>query len=261
MTTRPAHQFQPDGQQAPIEALPDPPKKPDAMQQLSHIARINLVLESYFRGLGRTDVLVNGEGYLCFNTRSRTNLSVPDCVVAFGVDPEAITERNGYVIDEVGKPPEFVLEVASESTARLDYTVKPGIYAQFGIDEYWRFDRTGGRLHQAPLGGGRLVDGAYLPIEMNTSDEGVIWGHSEVLGLDLCWDRGRLRVWEPVSREYLPDLQEALAQRDAAISALGQIEARANNEAARANSEAQRADSAEAEIQRLREELRRHGEG
>ena len=250
MTTKPAQQSQPDRQQAQIEALPDPPKKPDAMQQLPHISRINLILDAYFRSLGRTDVLVNGEGYLCFDTRSRTNLSVPDCVVAFGVDPDAITERNGYVIDEVGQPPDFVLEVASASTGRQDYTVKPGIYAGFGVTEYWRFDRTGGRYHDAPLGGDRLVDGAYLPIGLTTGEDRVIWGHSEVLGLDLCWDHGRLRFYDPVTQEYLPDLAEAKSQRDAAVLALAEAEARADTEARRAN-------EAEVELQRLREQLRR----
>ena len=64
--------------------------------------------------------------------------------MAFGVDPAAIFARNGYVISEVGKPPDFVLEVASESTGRRDYTHKRAIYAEYGVAEYWRFDRSGG---------------------------------------------------------------------------------------------------------------------
>ena len=49
---------------------------------------------------------------------------MPDCVVAFGVDPDAVRNRNGYVIDDVGKPPEVVVEIASESTGKADYTRK-----------------------------------------------------------------------------------------------------------------------------------------
>ena len=49
----------------------------------------------------------------------------PDGLVAKGVsDPQGIIWRNGYVISEVGKPPDFVLEVASRSAGRRDYTVK-----------------------------------------------------------------------------------------------------------------------------------------
>ena len=269
MTTKPALQSQPEGQQRQIEPLPDPPRDPDAMRQLPYIARANLILEAYFLNQGRTDVLVNGEGYLCFSRRNLT--VVPDCVVAFGVDPEAITENNGYVISEVGKPPDLVLEVASASTGKQDYEVKPGIYASMGVTEYWRFDRTGGRYHDAPLGGDRLVDGVYLPVELTTDKDGVIWGHSQVLGLEVCWDNGRLRFYDPVAREYLPDLIEANAQRDTAVIALAEAEARADSEAARAeaeaaradaeaqraNTEAQRANEAEAELRRLREQLRR----
>ena len=255
MTANPAMQSFLDGRYAHIESLPDPPVKSDAMRVMPHIYRAYLVLDCYFRHW--PDVLVNGRGYLCFNPSGCSDLSVPDCVVAFGVDPVAITERNGYVIDEVGKPPEFVLEVASESTGELDYRVKPGIYAGFGVAEYWRFDRTGGRYHDAPLAGGRLVDGAYQAIELTTGEDGVIWGRSEVLGLDLCWDRGRLRFYDPVAGEYLPDLIESRAQLEDAVAARAEAEARADAEAARAEAEAARADAAEDELRRLREGLRR----
>ena len=83
---------------------------------------------------------------------------------AFGVNPDAIVARNGYVISEVGQPPDFVLEVASRSTGQRDYTVKRAGYAGFGVREYWRFDHTGGRYHDAPLAGDRLVDGEYEPL-------------------------------------------------------------------------------------------------
>ena len=219
MTTRPAMEPSveiPQGaQQAKVEPLPDPKRKPDAMRQFPDVSRAYLILERHFSS--RPDVLVGSEGYLCLHSRDRSDYVVPDCVVAFGVNPGAIRDdRNGYVISEVGKPPEFVLEVASESTGELDYRVKPGIYAGFGVAEYWRFDRTGGGMHDAPLGGGRLVAGAYQPIELTTGADGVIWGRSEVLGLDLCWDRGRLRFYDPVAGGYLPDLAEAMEQRDAA---------------------------------------------
>ena len=133
-------------------------------------------------------------------------------MVAFGVDPAAIFERNGYVISEVGKPPDFVLEVASESTGRRDYTTKRAIYAEYGVAEYWRFDRTGsGQYHDRPLSGDRLVNGRYEPIPLNTGADGVIRGYSPVLGLELHWDAGQLRFYDPAAGDYLRDLQEAEA--------------------------------------------------
>ena len=130
-------------------------------------------------------------------------------------DPGAIIARNGYVISEVGKPPDFVLEVASRSTGRRDYTVKREIYASFGVAEYWRFDHTGGLYHDAPLAGDELVNGEYRRLPIHQDEDGHRWGHSVVLGLDLCWIDGVLRLWDPVTGEFLPTTPELAAQRDA----------------------------------------------
>ena len=171
-------------------------------------------------------------------------------MVAFGVNPDAIVARNGYVISDVGKPPDFVLEVASRSTGRRDYTVKRAGYACYGVGEYWRFDHTGGRYHDAALAGDRLVNGVYEPIRINEEPDGVRWGHSPVLGLDLCWERGELRFYDPAAGEYLPSPAELQAQRAAA-------EARAVGAEARVATERAARLSAEAELRQLREQLRR----
>ena len=81
----------------------------------------------------------------------------------------------------MGKPPDFVLEVASEHTGRRDYTTKRDDYARLGILEYWRFDYTGGRFHDAPLAGDRLVNDVYERIDVTPDAAGVVWGYSEVL--------------------------------------------------------------------------------
>ena len=104
--------------------------------------------------------------------------------------------QNGYVIDEVGKPPDFVLEVASPSTGRADYTTKRDGYARLGVVEYWRFDPSGGEYHDQPLAGDLLVDGAYQPIELHYEPDGSIWGRSAALGLDLYWQTGDLRFYD-----------------------------------------------------------------
>ena len=199
---------------APIEPLPDPPRVPD-MEQHKHITLADQTLETWFHG--REGVLINGQGYLCLDRRNVRRCPVPDCVVAFDVDPVRITSTNGYVISEVGKPPEFVLEVASRTTGRNDYTTKRDTYATLGVVEYWRFDHTGGRYHDAALAGDRLVDGVYAPIQVNREANGLRWGYSAVLDLDLCWDNGELRFFDPVGRAYLPRPTELKDQRDAAL--------------------------------------------
>ena len=238
----------PDDGYARPATLPDPPKPPDAMQQSPHIFRAYAILDAYFRD--RPDVLVGGRGYLCYDTRDRSRWVRMDCVVAFAVDPEAIIARNGYVISEVGKPPEFVLEVASESTGRLDYTAKRAVYAEYGVAEYWCFDRSGGQYHDRSLSGDRLVNGRYEPLPLDTGADGVIRGYSPVLGLELHWAAGQLRFYDPAAGDYLPDLAEAMTQLDAEAAA------RAIAEAQRDAAAAGQADL-QAENERLRAQLRR----
>ena len=137
-----------------------------------------------------------------------------------------IVASNGYTISEIGKPPDFVIEVASESTGRRDYTAKRETYASYGVQEYWRFDRTGGRFHDAALAGDRLTpDGLYQPITVDTAEDGAVRGLSEVLGVELRWVAGVLRFWDPATGDYMPDLTEAKAQRDAALERVQQLEA------------------------------------
>ncbi len=212
--------------------FPDPPYMCD-MNQLPHIVYAHGVLSDYY--WGREDVLVSGEGYLCYDRRDRSNWVKPDCVVAFGVSPNAIRFRNGYEILEAGKPPEFVLEVASESTGARDYTVKREIYESFGVSEYWRFDSTGGDFHDAPLAFDLLVDGEYRQMELDVKPDGSVEGVSPALGIGLRWDAGILVFFDAETGEAIPDYTELRRERDA---------------------ERIRAEAAEAELRRLRERLR-----
>ena len=254
MATGTALRPPPPGEYAHLEPLPDPPRVPD-MQQYNRLVAFDSVLRAHFAQ--RADVLISGQGYLRQEATNDAERLAPDCVVAFGVNPDAIVARNGYVISEVGKPPDFVLEVASRSTGRRDYTVKRAGYAGYGVREYWRFDHTGGRYHDAALAGDRLVAGVYEPIRITEEPDGVKWGHSPVLGLDLCWEKGQLRVYDPVAGKYLPTPVELQDQRDAAEDrAAAERAARelAEDRAAAAHTARELAETA---LRRLREQLRR----
>ena len=233
-----------------LARLPDPPREPEAMQQIPLIALILFVIKDFFEG--RDDVLVGSEGYLCREARTRSDLFVPDIVFAQGVNADVIVNiQNGYVIEDVGKPPDLVLEVASPSTGRRDYTVKRDGYARLGVGEYWRFDPSGGEYHDAPLAGDLLVDGAYEPIELVHEADGSIWGRSAALGLDLHWVEGGLRFYDYEGGRFLLDHEELKRQWVEAEGARAEAERRADMEA-RARAEA------EAELARLRERM---GEG
>lgn len=195
-----------------LTPLPDPPREPDMATQLPHVARAHIILQDWFSA--RPDVLVSGDGYLCYDARDIRRAPAPDCLVALDlpVPLDDIVMSNGYTISEIGKPPDFVLEIASQSTGQRDCTVKRTIYAGYGVAEYWRFDRTGGRFHDAALAGDRLEHGRYVRIPVTPMPDGVIRGYSAVLDLELRWVEGWLRFWDPVSREYLPGLSESKSQ-------------------------------------------------
>ena len=89
------------------------------------------------------------------------------------------------------------MEVASESTARRDETIKREAYAAMGVPEYWRFDATGGRRYRTHLAADRLVDGVYAPVAIHRIDDEHFWGRSESLNLDLCWEEGKLALLGP----------------------------------------------------------------
>ena len=160
---------------------------------------------------------------------------VPDLLIAFDVDSSLYYRSNGYVISEQGKPPDFVLEVASESTAERDLGVKRDDYAAFGIPEYWRFDETGEHYGDR-LAGERLVDGVYEPIEIEQLAGDILQGHSDVLALDIRWHDGRLEWFDPETGRHIVTLDD---EREARIQAETRVE------------------SAEARNRELEEELRR----
>ncbi len=173
--------------------FPDPPEDHDdkaaSFDHLSYTGAVHFL--AVYLGEPET-TLVGGELYLApQSTRSLARLRYPDVMVAFGVDPEAYRAANAYVISEQGKPPDLVLEVASRSTAHVDVTEKRDDYAALGVPEYWRFDATG-EHHGARLGGDRLVDGSYFPVELQELAGGVLQGYSPVLDLFVRWEAGAL---------------------------------------------------------------------
>ncbi len=185
-------------------------------------------------------------------TGERRGLRIPDLLIAFNIERAAVIEVMGYSISEHGKPPDFVLEVASPTTARRDEIEKPGDYADFGVPEYWRFDHEWGRSYAVGLAGDRLVNGVYQPIPIHQSGAAMYWGRSEVLNLDLCWEHGELRFYDPAAQRYLDTYDTTHYARIAAEDARdAEQAARIAAENARDAAEARAADL-EAEIRRLR---------
>ena len=224
--------------------LPDPPERePDEMTSTEHLSETGS-MHHLAEHLGNPDTtLVTGDHYISpVPTQNMTGVKYPDLLIAFDVDPELYYRSNAYIISEQGKPPDFVLEVASRHTRNEDTGEKREVYPALGIPEYWRFDKTG-EFHGERLAGDRLVDGVYEPIEIEQMPEDILQGHSEVLNLNIRWHDGRLEWYDPKTGRHIATLADERAARV-------QAETRADNErAARTTAEARADDESAARVQ------------
>ena len=143
------------------------------------------------------------------------NRIAPDVLVAFGVGTHS---RSSYLVWEEGKPPDWVLEVASPSTASKDLDFKRRAYAAMGVPEYWLFDPKGDVFPagQPRLQGLALSHGGYVRLAPRHAD-GLAMIRSGVLGLDLRVEGEFIRMRDPATREDILHQAEfkALAEREA----------------------------------------------
>ncbi len=229
-------------------SLPDIPEKhPDDMTSFKHLAKSGNVVrvESHLGYLETT--IVSGERFI--QSAPGAPMRYPDLLVAFGSDPDLYEVNNGYVVSYQGKPPDFVLEIASRRTGHRDIGEKVDFYADLGVREYWRFDETG-QFHGTRLAGDLLVNGQYRPIATHELSDGELRGYSEALGLYICWRQGSLDWYDPAAEDYIPSLESE--------SRLRQQERRLRRQAeVRANSERRLRLDAEERIRDLEERLRR----
>lgn len=198
---------------------------PDVFYEQMVLAREPVVRESaldrikhllMYRYGGLADVFISGAFYICYDKSDGNRRLQPDCIIVFDVDAEAIRYNlPNYWIWEVGKSPDFVIEIASPSTASNDLGRKRDLYAELGITEYWRFDPTGGELYGQPLAGERLVDGEYQPYELRVDGDGSAKRYSELLDLDFYWDGEGFDVLDPETGKTIDMLETEREARQA----------------------------------------------
>ena len=228
--------------------LPDPPERePEDMTNAKHLAETGNMHHLKLHLGNPETTIAKSELYLALDRRgSGAPFRIPDLLIAFDADPELYERNNGYVVSEQGKPPDFVLEIASPGTRMEDNTVKRDFYARHGVVEYWRFDEEDGP-NRIRLAGDRLVDGAYQPIPIDTLPDGRLRGSSAVLNLILEWHDGNLNWIDPDTEEHIPTFQQ---ERDGRL----QAETRESQERqARLQAETRNREL-EAELRRLRGE-------
>ena len=237
--------------------LPDiPQREPDEVSQYDSLFKRGNS-HSLAVHLGNSDAtLVEADRWIVPDgSFDKRRARYPDLLVAFDVDPQAYEASNGYVASEQGKPPDFVLEVASESTAEADLNEKRDYYAMIGVGEYWRFDKTG-QHHGAKLAGERLVNGEYQPIDIEELPGGSLQGYSAALNLHLRWVDGELAFQDPATGRRISTLEDERARADAERTRADTAEAELGLEREARATEQARADAAEAELAAERARVR-----
>lgn len=167
-------------------------------------------------------VQVGANMFVYYQEGDPTKRLTPDLFVVRGL--EALPDRS-YKVWEAGRPPTFVLEVASPGTEARDRGEKQALYAAMGVAEYWRFDPMGflkgADGPKVRLVGGVLQGLGYEPLR--SARDGSI--RSAVLGLDLHTDerpetQHLLRFRDPETGQDLltfSELQEAQIETERAL--------------------------------------------
>lgn len=206
------------------------------------IALLN-ALEEYYRPDSGIYVTGNILVHYC-DEAGEWKFLAPDIIVVKGVEKK---DRGSYVIADEGKAPDLIIELVSPSTKVEDLGNKRVIYAGWRVKEYFLFDPTG-ELFSGPLRGFRLQGNDYVPMMGARL-------HSEVLGLDLVVEHGRLRLYDPQTGQRLLTHEESEAARRIAETKASQEAAARQAAEAKAAQEFAARQAAEAELVRLREEL------
>ena len=221
-------------QPTPRSRLPDPPER-----ELDEVTALDQI---YHRGMSdylahhlgnRDTTLITADRWIVASPGdNRARARRPDLLIAFNVNPALYRENNGYISSEQGKPPDFVLEIASESTGEIDTGEKRQDYAALGITEYWRFDETGTH-HKTKLAGDRLAGGSYEPVPIDELPDDTLHGYSAVLHLILEWKAGLLNWIDPDTGEHIATFETERQARLQAQEAQTQAEDRAASAEAR----------------------------
>ena len=194
---------------------------------------VTYALRRWFDRRGRADVYVGSNNFLYYERGNPRAAVSPDVYVVVGAPAHL---RDTYLLWNEPKGPDFVLEVTSASTRRVDERRKRDVYAALGVSEYFLYDPRAEYL-TPPLQGWRLRDGGYRPLPSVTVLAGrEVAVASEVLGLELRDEREArmVRLRDPATGQDLLTYEESeRAREEEAAARRLEAEARRREAAAR----------------------------
>lgn len=165
----------------------------------------------------RDDFYISGNVTVYYNEQQlkQRDFKGPDIFIVLGAEKR--DRRSWAIWEEGGKYPNVVIELLSDSTAKVDKTTKKDLYQNvWRVPEYYYF-----HPETLEFAGFHLSDGKYEPIAPNLHDRLL----SEQLGLELGIHGRRLR-WFTAAGELVPFPEEAERQaREAAEAKAAKLEA------------------------------------
>jgi Uma2 family endonuclease len=218
---------------------------PEHCEYLLHLVH---VLRQWFADDAMT--YVAGNSFLYYEEGNPRRHVSPDVFVVHGIPK--LPPRRRYLVWEERKAPDLIIELTSTSTVDEDQERKFALYRDvFRVQEYFLFDPLGECL-EPRLQGFRLRRGEYVPIRR-------LKGRlpSKVLALHLEPDDWELRLYDPKTNRWLltpPEYPQALGQMQ---QNLGQTQQALGETQQALSAEHQARLAAEAELQRLRDELKK----
>lgn len=150
----------------------------------------------------------------------------PDIAVIF--EPQVGPNISSYTIGVDGLPPGVAMEFASQKTWKRDVEVKPNVYAEMGIPEYFAFDQNEKQVwtkqwrNKGRLIGWELDDTGKKYREMRREPDGRIWSNQlqSFVGVDpvtfyprLYDQQGRQRLTKAEAEEKQRQQLEALMRQ------------------------------------------------
>lgn len=196
---------------APTLVYPESDGEPMAETERHRKALIDLVdmIDRHFRDV--PDIHVSGNLLLYYEEGNPRKVISPDVFMVRGVSKK---ELRTYKTWEQQPTLDFVIELASPSTFHRDFTVKKEIYAKIlRVKEYCIYDPYG--EIEPYFVGFRLVGDAYQEIAFV---EGRL--PCETLGLELGERDGVLRLYNPVTAEWLEPSSERADKAEAELAKL-----------------------------------------